>query len=136
MPHNIKYLRDSAGRPLDQDDIERECAAIIKVDCPLCRAPKGSHCASMANTIVWPPHLTRMDAYTHRLDPYDDWPEPARAITKPMQYVKNVSLSDPSTNIRPSRLLWKTLVEHGLHITNEYGRPLNRGTDDPQRKED
>lgn len=99
------------------EDIERECTAIFKVACPHCRAPAGSHCASLSNTIVWPPHLCRMDAYTHRLHPSEDWPATYQvALIERLDYVKNV----PAPKLEP--LLWGSLVEPDLTITNELSR--------------
>lgn len=86
----------------DMQEIARELAAVTKVTCPLCHAPAGRHCANHSNTIVWPPHLCRMDAYTHRLDPSEDWPMAVYAPPENLEYVENHQPNKP--------LLWKTMV--------------------------
>jgi hypothetical protein len=74
----------------DPEDILREATAVIKVACTHCHAPVGYHCASVVASIVWPPHLCRMDAYTHRLDPSEDWPQATLALASKLDYVKTV----------------------------------------------
>lgn len=84
----------------------RECAAVVKVACRHCQAPAGFHCANAASTIVWPPHLSRMDAYTHRLDPSEDWPMPVPA-ERQLQHVRSkMPDTDP--------MQWQEIINEGL----------------------
>lgn len=133
MPMRDLIQQHTGNRPLPQEDIERECAAIIKVACPHCRAPTGSHCASAINTIVWPPHLCRMDAYTHRLCPSEDWPMQTAVFRDRLNYVKSIPAQAPKTF-----LTWKTVVQQRLVKTNEYGRPVQQHAvmDDNTQQED
>lgn len=97
----------------DTGDITREREALF-VACPRCQAPPGYHCANEVATIVWPPHLSRMDAYQHRLHPSEDWPQQISAPTADLQHVR----SQPPT----ASLLWKALFERGL-VTQQVPPP-------------
>jgi hypothetical protein len=88
---------------------KREYAAVMKTSCSLCHAPAGSHCANHSVTIVWPPHLCRMDAYTHRLDPSEDWPMVIAEVPKDLQYVASKEPAKP--------LLWTDPVFTDLPVS-------------------
>lgn len=89
-------------------DVTRERAAVHTVACPHCQAPAGHHCANLSSTIVWPPHLCRMDAYTHRLHPSEDWPIQLATPPEQLDYVASVPASP---------VLWKDMVQRQLVTT-------------------